>query len=513
LFIYIIAKQMMMNRKLSLTIRKNNYIQMKQVTSKSFLTKLSIVFTLTVVVFSVQNAAAQEVITIQQAVENTLKNNLQIKQAQFSAAISDENLNQSKNALLPTVNGNANVNKNFGRSIDPSTNTFISQQFTGASGNLSAGVDLFQGFQKMNQIKQNRILLDADKTNVEKIKNDLILQVVTAYMQILFNRDLLKASKQQLEVAKQTSNREQALLDAGTKTIADVSQAKSQVATSELDVTNAQNNLSISYLTLNQLMEMPPQYSFEVQAPLVTESSNLGDNYDIAQIYNNALNTFPDVKLAALRTAAAEKEIAIAKGAYSPRLSLNGGIGSNYSSGRQSVTEINNGFREVTVGRVSGTGQTVVTDVPDITRTLANQQFYSQIRDNFNQSVGINLSIPIFNGYAVRSNVRRAKLQYQNTQVQEQLTKNNLNRVISQAVVDLKAAQGRYQSTTNVFNAQKDAFYAVEQRYEQGLVNSLDFSTSQTNRNRAEIDMIQAKYDLIFRAKVIDYYLGKQITF
>ena len=197
---------MMMNCKLSLTIRKNNYIQMKQVTSKSFLTKLSIVFTLTVVVFSVQNAAAQEVITIQQAVENTLKNNLQIKQAQFSAAISDENLNQSKNALLPTVNGNANVNKNFGRSIDPSTNTFISQQFTGASGNLSAGVDLFQGFQKMNQIKQNRILLDADKTNVEKIKNDLILQVVTAYMQILFNRDLLKASKQQLEVAKQETD-------------------------------------------------------------------------------------------------------------------------------------------------------------------------------------------------------------------------------------------------------------------------------------------------------------------
>ncbi|RZL62294.1 MAG: TolC family protein, partial [Pedobacter sp.] len=371
-------------------------------------------------------------------------------------------------------------------------------------------VDLFQGFQKMNQIKQNRILLDADKTNVEKIKNDLILQVVTAYMQILFNRDLLKASKQQLEVAKQTLNREQSLLDAGTKTIADVSQAKSQVATSELDVTNAQNNLSISYLTLNQLMEMPPQYSFEVQAPMVTETANIGDNYDIAQVYNNALNTFPDVKLAALRTAAAEKEIAIAKGAYSPRLSLNGGLGSNYSSGRQElVSTTPNGTREI--GRTATTNESVV--VPNFTTIFANQKFVEQIQENFNQSIGINLSIPIFNGYAVRSNVRRAKLQYQNTQVQEQLTKNNLNRVISQAVVDLKAAQGRYQSTTNVFNAQKDAFYAVEQRYEQGLVNSLDFSTSQTNRNKAEIDMIQAKYDLIFRAKVIDYYLGKQITF
>lgn len=486
---------------------------MKQVANYSFLNKLT--FILSLVVFSAfgQNSAAQEVITIQQAVDKTLTNNLQIKQAQFSAAISDENLTQSKNNLYPTLNGNANVNKNFGRSIDPSTNTFISQQFTGASGNLSAGVDLFQGFQKINQIKQNRILLDADKSNVDKIKNDLILQVVTAYMQILFNRDLLKASTQQLVVAKQTLNREQALLDAGNKTIADVSQAKSQVATSELDVTNAQNNLSISYLTLNQLMEMPPQYVFEVQAPLLAETTGNKEAYNIAEIYNNALNTFPDVKLAALRTAAAEKEIAIAKGAYSPRLSLSGGIGSNYSSGRQTVTEVSNGFREVTVGRVSGTNQSVVTDVPDVTRTLANQQFYSQIRDNFNQSVGVNLSIPIFNGYAVRSNVRRAKLQYQNTQVQEQLTKNNLNKVISQAVVDVKAAESRFQSTTNAFNAQKDAFYAVEQRYEQGLVNSLDYSTAQTNRNKAEIDLIQAKYDLIFRAKVIDYYLGKQITF
>lgn len=486
---------------------------MKQVANYSFLTKLTFILALTVTTAVSQKSYAQEVITIQQAIDRTLTNNLQIKQAQFSTAISDENLNQSKNALLPTFNSSASVNKNFGRSIDPSTNTFISQQFTGASGSLNAGVDLFQGFQKINQIKQNRLLLDADKTNVEKIKNDLILQVVTAYMQILFNKDLLTASTQQLAVAKQTLNREQALLDAGNKTLADVSQAKSQVATAELNVTNAQNNLSISYLTLNQLMEMPTQNVFDVQAPMISEISNLQNMYDITEIYNSALNSFPDVKLAALRTAAAEKQIAIAKGGYSPRLSFGGGFGSNYSSGRQTVTETDNGVREVEIGRLKSTGGVVVTDVPNVLRTFASQSFSSQIKDNFNQFVGFNLSIPIFNGFSARSNVRRAKIQYQNTQVQEQLTKNNLNKVISQAVVDLKAAESRYASTTNAFNAQKDAFYAVEQRYGVGLANSLDFSTAQTNRNRAEIDMIQAKYDLIFRAKVIDYYLGKQINF
>ncbi|RYF13224.1 MAG: TolC family protein [Flavobacteriales bacterium] len=483
---------------------------MKQVANSSFLTKLSFILTLTLVASIGQKAFAQEVITIQQAVERTLSNNLQVKQAQLSTALSDENFSQSKYALYPTLNGSANYNKNFGRSIDPSTNQYISQQFSSASGSLSAGADLFQGFAKINQIKQNKILLDADKTNVEKIKNDLILSVVTSYMQILYNKDLLAASEQQLTVAKQTLNREQALLDAGNKTLADVSQSKSQVATAELNVTNAQNNLAISYLNLNQLMEMPSNSKFEVQAPLINDNTAAKNNYDVNEIYNNAINTFPDIKLASLRTAAAAKGIDIAKANYSPRLSIGAGLGSNYSSGRQElISSAPNGTREI--GRTAITNESVV--VPNFTTLFANQKFNDQIRENFNQSIGLNLSIPIFNGFNARSSVRRAKISYQNTQVQEQLAKNNLSKVISQAVLDLKAAEGRFASTTNAFNAQKDAFYVVEQRYAVGLVNSLDYSTAQTNINKAEIDMIQAKYDLIFRAKVIDYYLGKQITF
>lgn len=457
-----------------------------------------------------QSAKAQEVITIQQAVDNALNNNLQIKQAAFGAALSNETLIQSKNALLPSVNGSTNFNKNFGRSIDPSTNQFISQQFTSANGNLNASADIFQGFQKINQIRQNKLLLAADQTNVEKIKNDLILQVVTAYMQILYNKDLLAASQQQLEVAKQTLKREQALLEVGNKTLADVSQAKSQVATAELNTTNAQNTLSISYLTLNQLMEKQPENRFEVQAPVVAENYSLQSSYDINAIFATAVTSFPDIKLASLRTQAALRGISVAKSSYYPTLSIGGGLGTNYSSGRSKVVSVTpNGFTEI--GRTLTTNESVVT--PNFVTVLGKQTFGSQIKDNFNQFIGLNLSIPIFNGFLARTNVRKAKINYQNTQVQEQLTRNNLNKVISQAVYDLKAAESRYASTQNAFNAQKDAFYVVEQRYNVGLVNSLDYSTAQTNRNKAEIDFIQAKYDLIFRAKVIDYYLGKQITF
>jgi len=456
---------------------------MKQVANFSFLTKLTFILSLTVLTGLSTTTLAQEVITIQQAVENTLKNNLTIKQAQFTAALSDENLRQSKNALLPNLNGSVSPNLTFGRGLDQTTFQVTNQTSLYTSAGLSTNVDLFQGYAKINQIKQDRLLLDADKTNIEKVKNDLILQVVTAYMQILFNKDLLKASQQQLEVAKQTANREQALLDAGNKTLADVSQAKSLLATAELNVTNAQNSLSISYLTLNQLMELPSNYKFEVQAPLINSEAQVSTSQDVNEVYNSALNTFPDIKLANLRSLASKQAINIAKSNYYPRLSLGAGLNTSYSY------------------QFDYSGQT------------PQQSFTDQINQRLGQSIGMSLQIPIFNGFSARSTVRRAKINYQNTLVQEQLTKNNLNKVVSQAVLDLKAAESRYLSTQNAFNAQKDAFYVVEQRYNVGLVNSLDYSTSQTNRNKAEIDMIQAKYDLIFRAKVIDYYLGRQITF
>ena len=436
--------------------------------------------------FSVTIAGAQEVITIQEAINKTLSNNLQIKQSQLSESLSDENYKQSKNALFPNVSGNSGYNINFGRSLDPSTQEFVSQKFSSFNGSLNASLNLFQGFQKMNQIKQNKLLLEADQTNTEKVKNDLILQVITSYLQILYNKDFLVTANQQLIVAEKQSKQQQQLLDVGNKTLADLSQAKSQVATAQLSVTNAANALTISYLTLAQLMDIPSSTKYEIQAPLMANFNNPSTQYNPDQIYDEALKIFPDIKLASIRTEAAKQAINVAKGNYYPSLSFGGSIGTNYSSSR---------FRVVSAGIVE------------------NYPFFDQFTDNFNQAIGLNLQIPIFTGFTARSSVRRARINFQQNQTQEQLTKNNLNKVIYQAVADLKAAEGRYQATTDTYKAQKDAYYVIEQRYEVGLVNSLDYSTAQTNLNKAEIDLIQAKYDLLFRAKVIDYYLGRQITF
>jgi outer membrane protein len=456
------------------------YIDLKQIMKMFTKNKLITGSALLVALSFSQQIKAQEVISIEQAVENTLKNNLNIKQAAFSASLSEENVRQSKNALLPTVNGTVNQSMQWGRSQQVS-GLFENTQNYNLSPNLSTNVSLFGGGTKINQIRQNKILLAANQTNVDKVKNDLILQVVTAYLQVLNNQDQVKATQQQLDVANSTLKREQALLDVGNKTLADISQAKSQAATAELNLTNAQNQLTISYLTLGQLMEIQPPMTFKVQAPLVNELNNIQNTYVPSDIYKQALSTFPDIKLAELNSKAAEKAIDVAKGGFFPQISLGGGLGSAY------YYQFNSSF--------------------------PTSKFTNQLSDNFGQYVSMGISIPIFNGFTTRSSVRKAKITWMQRKTDEQISKNNLIKVINQAVADLNAAQSRYSSTQNAFQAQKDAFYVIDQRYNVGLVNSLDYSTAQTNRNKAEIDFILAKYDLLFRAKVIDYYLGKQIVF
>jgi len=427
-------------------------------------------------------AQAQETLTIQQAIERMLQNNLNIKRAVLNVSSASVDLQQSKAALYPTLNASADNSLSFGRGLNSTTFQVVNQKFYQGSGSLNTSVDLFGGLTKINQIRQNKILLDAGNSNLDKVKNDLILNVVTAYFQVVFNVELLKASKEQLIVAQQTEEREKALLDAGNKTVADVSQAKAQAATAELNVTNAQNQLTISYLTLSQLMEMrADDNNYTVVAPTVQDIAMAQKNYNVNEVYNSALSIFPDIKLAALNRQAAEKGINVAKGALSPRISFGANLGSSYSYLLAAQSE--------------------------------NMHFFDQISSRFNQGIGLSLQIPIFNGLQARSGVKRARINYEDFKLQESLAKNNLNKVIAQAIADLRAADSRYSSTLNTFNAQKDAFNVIEQRYNVGLVNSLDYNTSRTNRNKAETDFIQAKYDLLFRSKVIDYYLGKQITF
>jgi len=203
------------------------------------------------------------------------------------------------------------------------------------------------------------------------------------------------------------------------------------------------------------------------------------------------------------------------KGIYNPRLKLKGSLGTGYSNGRGNPNILSSqpDGTFTTIGFTKTTNEEVLTPNYKTIATFDQTPFRTQIDENFNQSISFGLSIPIFNGYSARSSVRRAKINLQNAEVNEQISKNNLNKTINQAVYDLRAAERRYYSAQTAFESSKEAFNVIEQRYGVGLVNSLDYNQAQTNLNKAQFDLIQSRYDLIFRSKVIDYYLGNPISF
>ncbi len=454
-------------------------------------------------------ASAQQVIGLQKAVELTLERNLQIKQAHFTEAIDAENLNQSKYNRLPNLTANPQASLNFGRSVDPSTNQFVTQSIFGLSGSVTSQVLLFQGGLLKNEILENKLLLDVDKSNTAKIKNDLTLNVITTYLSILSNQDLLKAALQQVDISKQTLDKVQKNFDVGNNTLADLSQAKATVSTNELNATTAQNNLDIAVLSLKQFMEMDPATPITIERPDISKLTDVKTVYDAQAVFNTAVNINPDVHLAEIQKQASAQNIEISKSNYYPSLALFGSIGSNYSNARK-ISSIfpTGGFDQI--GVVSGSNTPVIT--PQYKQTVSPYPFTNQFGDNFNQSVGVSLNIPIFGRWSTRTSVRKAKLNYEIAGITAQLAKNNLNKTIAQAVLDLRAADKKYASTQQTYQSNKDAFNVTQQRYTVGLVNSLDFNTAQINLNTAEFNMIEARYELIFRSKIIDYYLGNPIT-
>ncbi|MFD0751886.1 TolC family protein [Mucilaginibacter calamicampi] len=460
------------------------------------------------ILYGTISSYSQQKITLKQAIDSTIQNNVQIRIAQFDADYDKENLKLAKNALYPTLNGSVAGFRLYGRSLDPTTNEFADAAVNLAQGNLFASVTLFQGFQKLNAIKQNKYLLEANLNNVKKIKNDLTLTVLTTYLQLLSNRDLLKASKRQLTIAQQELERQQKFFKVGQKTLADLSQAQAQLANSESNVVNAQNEIERATLILAQLMERRSPEAYEIVEPNAKESVELNTGVNSEEIYLKSLEQYPDILLAINKRQASEKAVAIARGTAYPTLSFGAGLSTSYSDNlRNAVTTQITGA--VPIGIVQNTNATVVAPT-FLTQSVA---FGEQIKRNFNQVIGFTMVIPLINGSSSRIGIRKAKIRYQTALAEEELAKLNLSKVVSEAVWDVQATNKKYKANQVKYKAAADAFKVIQQRYSVGLADSQDLNIALTSVNIAEFTMIQSKYDVIFKNKLIDYYLGNQISF
>lgn len=438
---------------------------------------------LMLLVFSIVKVNAQETITLEKALEIALDNNLQIKQVEFQAALTEQDVRQAKMNFFPTVNSGVSSDFRWGSYFDPLTGQLNTKSVNSINGNVSSTLAIFQGFQRINQVLANKYLLLADQSNFEKAKNDLQLAVVTTYLEALANQDLAAASLEQLKLSKQQLEVEQINFEVGNRTLADLSQAKSQVAIDESNVTSTQNAFDLSMLNLKQLMELDPSVSILLEKPILPDPSSIESSYSANEVFDYAVDNLPEIQSAKYNSEAARKNIDILKGGFYPTLSVSAGLGTGYTS-----SFIDPQTNEVMI-------------------------FREQLKANRSEFVGLSLSIPIFNNFRTRIGVKKATISYQNALLGEQRTRNDLNKVINQAVLDLRAADKNYASAGLVFASMKEAFNVIKERYDVGLANAIELSTSQTNMNKAEFDFITAKYNMVFRSKVIDFYLGKSISF
>lgn|GEM_PF-51254 len=425
---------------------------------------------------------AQQKFSLEGAIGYAIANNLQLKQAALTTDLDKELLIQSRFNLFPDFNSQVSQSNSFGRTINPVTNTYTNSSSHFLQGALNGQLVLFGGLQKINLIRENRYLLLSDQSRLEKAKNDLILNVLTYYISILSFEDLIISGQQKSEVSKLQLDNDQKKLDVGNITEGDLLQDKAQYAQDIVNITTYQNNLDIARTNLLQAMNLSLEQPFEVIKPDTLIVEGLHTDYQALDVYNKAKNVLPNIKSEEYAANAAKKALEVARGAYYPSLSLGSSISTVYSPSYKNYP------------------------------LLTTQPFNDQIKNNLNKYYGLTLNIPIFNGWQTHLQVRRAKIQYEQQLLVTEIARTTLNKTIVQSVIDLRASDKKYQADHSSTEALKKSFYYSQQRYNNGMLNSLDFNLAKSKYTIAEATEIQDKYDFIFKAKVIDFYLGNKIT-
>jgi outer membrane protein len=448
-----------------------------------------IIFLLTI---SVTSPAQENTWSLEDCIGYAMENNITIKQTELNTRYNQNILDQSKLSRFPSLNASSNYSYSFGRALDQTTYEFTdNQQINSISVNVSSGVNLFNGFQKRNSIEQNRINLMASYEDVQKIKNDISLNIAAAYLQILFSQELLLVAQNQLEITNQQVDRTQKMVDAGRLARGSALEIQAQYAAEELNVVNAENQLQMAYLNLQQMLDLQYDPGFRVNIPDLPTPGDSLLLLNVMDIYGTAHEIMPQVKAAEYNLESSMLDLDIAKGMRYPSLSLSGNYNTGFSDIREKVIDTD-----------------PVTGIP----IMGKYPFFEQINDNLSVGVGLGLNIPIFNGGQVNTAVSNARIGIENARLEVQNTKNNLYRDIQQAYVDAMAALKKFASTEKALISMQESFSYTEKKFEVGMVNTVDYNTSKNQLTMTQSELLQAKYDFIFKTKIIHFYKGEPIT-
>ncbi len=460
--------------------------------------------------------AQNKVWTLSQCINQAYEKNIQIRQSKLSNEINKVNLEQTKANRIPGLNAGTSQNYTWGTSMDPVTGDYQNKNYSSNNFNISSSVTLFNGFKNLKSIRQNEINYKAGKYKSEQIKENVSLLITEAYLQILYAKENLKNFQEQLNVSKQQVIRTKIMVDAGMMPQSNLLEMKAQYSSDKLALTNAKNQLATNKVNLMQLMELPLDSNFEIKEPALNNLLFNADNNNYGypeKIYSQALKVKPEIKNAVLNTKSKSLAIDIARSSLYPRLSLNGNLTTRYSSARKLNKIVDTYYEEKQIGYLqSDPTQLVMTMRPYNVISSDAYRFLDQINDNFFQSVSLNLSIPIFNNKQAKSSISRAKINKMITELDEQNVKNDLRKKIEQAWLDVIAAQKEYVSNKEQYVSFKQSYNNSVEKFNIGMLNSIDFLTNKTKYIQARNSLINAKYNYIFKMKILDFYTGKPLT-
>jgi outer membrane protein len=452
-------------------------------------------------------ALSQDPWSLQKCIEEGLKKSIQIRQTELNLRNQQIALDQSKAAVLPSLNGQAANFYNVGRTIDRFTNQFANSTVQSINMGLNTQFNLFNGLQNYYSIQQSRINLAAGLKDVDQSKNDISLSVASAFLNILLAKEVYVNTEKQVELSRQQVARTKKLFEAGAAPKVNLLQVEAQLANEELAMVNAKNSVDLAMLSLVQLLMLESRDGFDVVAPKIPTPEELPLTFTASYVYTQALASQPSLKGAELRKQSAEKGLQVSRSGMYPTLSFIGSIGTGYSGLAQKVVGIDS--RQVEAG-FTQSGETVYSVVID--PVLQRSTYREQFGDNVNKSFGLSLTVPIFNNLAVKSNVSRSRIQLEQADLNYQQIKINLKRTIEQAYADALAALNRYQATLKSVESLQEVFRNTEQRFNAGAANPVEYNDSKTRLITAESNLLQAKYDYVFRYKILDFYMGKAIT-
>ena len=416
--------------------------------------------------------------SLEECIQYAIENNIQIKQQIIQTEVQENSLDLARGKLVPSLNSGLSHDYNFGRALDQTTYTFYNQTMQTDYLYVGGQTPIFSGMQNLNAIKKNKYEVLAAKEDLQYIRDDVALNVALAYLQILLNKDLVAANQNQLNITLQQIEKTKRLVEAGSVARGNLLQIESQAGQEELQLITMQNQLETSYLNITQLLEIKSPAGFEVIAPQLNVDTNSIIAGNVDEIYQIATGNRPEIRSSEMKLAASEYDLKIAKGGRIPTLALNYSFNTRY-------TYINN---------------------------LENLSFKEQWQNNKTSAVGLSLNIPILNGWQVNKNIANSKLTVENSQYSLEGTKKQLYKNIQKAYTDAVASLKKYNASLKAVASSEESFRYTEQKFNVGMVTSVDYNASKTQLLNAQADMSQAKYEYIFKTKVLDFYKGMPLT-